>query len=74
MVFNATPMGMDEGDALAVEASRLTSAIFVGDVIAGHGPSALITAAREAGCSTATGDDMVAAVQDLMADFLLHQH
>lgn len=43
----------------------------VGDVIAGHGTTPLIAAAHEAGCSTANGDNMVAAAQDLMADFML---
>ena len=41
-------------------------------MIAGHGVTSLIGAARGAGCQTATGDDMVAAVQDVMADFLLN--
>ena len=71
LVFNATPLGMEEGDPLPVDASLLTSSMFVGDVIAGHGTTPFIAAAREAGCGTATGGDMVEAVQDLMADFML---
>jgi shikimate dehydrogenase len=73
LVLNATPMGMADGDALPVHASLLAPSMFVGDVIAGHGTTALIAAARAAGCGTATGDHMVEAVQDLMADFLLGQ-
>jgi shikimate dehydrogenase len=71
LVFNATPMGMEDRDALPVNASLLDSSMFVGDVIAGHGTTRLIAAAQAAGCATATGGHMVEAVQDLMADFLL---
>lgn len=71
LVFNATPLGMGEGDPLAVDVAQLTPSMFVGDVVAGHGTTPLIAAARKAGCDTATGSDMVMAVQDLMADFLL---
>jgi shikimate dehydrogenase len=45
--------------------------MFVGDVIAGHGVTLLIEAAQAAGCKTANGGQMVEAVQDLMADFML---
>jgi shikimate dehydrogenase len=71
LVFNATPLGMADGDALPVNASLLASSMFAGDVIAGHGTTPFIAAARAAGCGTATGDHMVEAVQDLMADFML---
>ncbi len=71
LVFNATPLGLRDGDPLPVDAASLTGSMFVGDVIAGHGTTPLIAAAREIGCRTADGGDMVAAVQELMADFLL---
>ena len=71
LVFNATPLGMADGDALPVPASLLASSMFVGDVIAGHGTTPFIAAAQAAGCGTATGDHMVEAVQDLMANFML---
>ena len=71
LVFNATPLGMDDNDPLPVDTALLESSTFVGDVIAGHGTTGLITAAQAAGCQTATGGHMVEAVQDLMADFLL---
>ena len=64
-------LGMAEGDPLPVDPARLTASMFLGDVISGHGTTAFIAAARAAGCGTATGGDMVEAVQDLMADFLL---
>jgi shikimate dehydrogenase len=71
LVFNATPMGMEDGDPLPVDASLLTSSMFVGDVIAGHGVTPFIAAARAAGGQTANGGHMVEAGQDLMADFML---
>jgi len=71
MVCNATPLGMAEGDALPVDADLLTSSMFVGDVIGGHGLTPLLAAAEDAGCSTANGDQMVEAVQELMLDFMV---
>ncbi|MFH8253066.1 shikimate dehydrogenase family protein [Microbacterium sp. B2969] len=71
LVLNATPMGMADDDPLPVDPTLLTSSMFVGDVISGHGTTALIAAAQGAGCGTATGGHMVEAVQELMADFLL---
>ena len=71
LVFNATPMGMEAGDPLPVDAALLTSSMFVGDVIAGHGVTPFIAAAQAAGGKTADGGHMVEAVQDLMADFML---
>lgn len=71
LVFNATPMGMADGDPLPVEAALLTSSMFAGDVIAGHGVTPFLEAAQAAGCETANGAQMVEAGQDLMADFML---
>jgi shikimate dehydrogenase len=71
LVFNATPLGMEKGDPLPVNVDLLHSSMFVGDVIAGHGTTPLVQAARDAGCVTADGDDMVKAGQNLMADFML---
>ena len=71
LVCNATPLGMEDGDPLPVDAALLTSSMFVGDVIAGHGVTPLIRAAESAGCRIANGGHMVEAVQDVMADFML---
>ena len=71
MVFNATPMGMADDDPLPVDAALLSSSMFVGDVIAGHGVTPFLQAAQAAGCKTANGGHMVEAVQDLMVDFML---
>ena len=73
MVCNATPMGMADGDPLPIDPSLLTSSMFVGDVIAGHGLTRFLAAAQAAGCKTANGDQMVEAVQDMMLDFMLHK-
>ena len=71
MVCNATSMGMAEGDPLPVAAALLSPSMFVGDVIAGHGETAFLAAARAAGCTTANGDHMVEAAQEMMLDFML---
>lgn len=71
LVCNASPMGMEDDDPLPVDAALLSSSMFVGDVIAGHGVTPFLEAARAAGCKTATGDHMVEAAQDLMVDFML---
>lgn len=71
LVFNATPMGMNDDDPLPLDATLLDSSMFVGDVVAGHGDTPLIRAAKAAGCGTATGGHMVEAVQELMADFMM---
>lgn len=71
IVSNATPMGMGEGDPLPLDPATLDASMFVGDVVAGHGETPLMNAARAAGCKTADGDAMVVAVLDVMCDFLL---
>jgi shikimate dehydrogenase len=71
VVSNATPMGMAEGDPLPLDPAKLERMMFVGDVVAGHGETPLIKAARAAGCRTADGDAMVVAVLDVMCDFVL---
>ncbi len=73
MVCNATPMGMAEGDPLPVPADLLAPSMFVGEVIAGHGETPFMAAARAAGCRTANGDQMVEAVQEVMLNFMLHR-
>jgi shikimate 5-dehydrogenase len=56
---------------VSVIAALLTSSMFVGDVIAGHGVTPFLEAAEAAGCKTANGGHMVEADQDVMADFML---
>lgn len=71
MVCNATPMGMADDDPLPVEPDALTPSMFVRDVIAGHGVTPWVKAARAAGCKTAGGGEMVESVQELMVAFML---
>jgi shikimate dehydrogenase len=71
VVCNATSMGMSDGDPLPVDAALLTSSMFVGDVISGHGVTPFLAAAVAVGCRTANGGHMVQAGLDLMADFML---
>jgi shikimate dehydrogenase len=72
LVCNATPLGMNDNDPLPVDPTLLTSRMFVGDVISGHGLTAFLHAAQTIGCQTANGGHMVEAAQQLMADFLLN--
>jgi shikimate dehydrogenase len=71
MVVNASPMGMSSEDPLPVPAHLLTSSMFVGGVVAGHGVTPLLQAARSAGCKTADGFQMVEAGMEIIPDFLL---
>jgi shikimate dehydrogenase len=71
IVSNATSMGMDDNDPIPLDPEKLTASMFVGDVVAGHGETKIIKAAKAAGCKIADGDAMVVAVLDVMCDFLL---
>jgi shikimate dehydrogenase len=71
LVCNATSMGMADDDPLPIDPNLLTASMFVGDVIAGHGLTRFLKAARTAGCKTANGDQMVEAVQTIMLDFMI---
>lgn len=73
VVLNATPLGLEDGDAAPIDLDALTADMHVGDVIARHGTTPLIAVAHEAGCTSADGHDMVEAVQGLMADFMLER-
>jgi shikimate dehydrogenase len=73
MVCNATPMGMAARDPLPLDVSLLKSSMFVGDVIAGHGVTPFLKAAKDVGCRTANGDQMVDAVMEMMMDFMLNK-
>ena len=45
---------MEDGDLLPVDALLLTSSMFVGDVIAGHGVNPFLECAEAAGCMMAS--------------------
>jgi len=71
LVFNATPAGMREGDALPVLVDKISADMFVGDVITLPAVTPLVQLARERGCKTQVGAGMFAAVCERMVDFLL---
>ncbi len=71
LVVNATPVGMKADDPYPLQIDKLTSAMFVGDVITAPAVTPLIEAARAKGCGTQVGGGMFAAVRDLMLAFLL---
>ncbi|WP_024520377.1 hypothetical protein [Bradyrhizobium sp. Tv2a-2] len=71
LVANATPAGMQAGDPLPVDVTRLAPSAYCGCAITRPEVSPFIEAARKAGCVTATGTDMYQAQQEMMLDFLL---
>lgn len=70
-VANATPAGMNDGDALPVDVSGLAPSTYCGCVITKPEISPFIAEARKLGCVTATGTDMYRQHQSIMVDFLL---
>ncbi len=59
IVVNATPMGMNEGDPLPMDMSRLDPGTFVGEVVMKQAITAFLAAARERGCEIQVGTDML---------------
>jgi shikimate dehydrogenase len=59
LVVNATPMGMNEGDPLPVDMSRIDSTTFVGEVVMKQEVTPFLRAAQEIGCETQVGADML---------------
>ena len=59
LVVNATPMGMKAGDPLPLDVSRLAPETFVGEVVMASEVTAFLAAARERGCRTQIGSDML---------------
>jgi shikimate dehydrogenase len=70
-VANATPAGMQHGDPLPVDVTRLAPSAYCGCVITKPEISPFIAEARKLGCVTATGTDMYQQHQSIMVDFLL---
>lgn len=74
VIANATPSGMVGGnDTPPVDLRRLTSQMFVGDVVTDPAMTPLLVAAQSAGARIRTGVDMVTTAVDLQVDFLLGQ-
>ena len=59
LVVNATPMGMNEGDPLPIDVSRLDARTFVGEVVMRTEMTAFLTAAAAKGCKVQVGSDML---------------
>jgi shikimate dehydrogenase len=59
LVVNGTPLGMSAGDPLPVDVSRLAKTTFVGEVVMKVEVTPLLHAARERGCRTQIGTDML---------------
>ena len=58
-MVNATPMGMNEGDALPVDIDRVAPGTFVGEVVMKEEYTPLLRAARAKGCPVQVGTDML---------------
>ena len=59
LVANATPMGMNEGDALPMNVARIAPATFVGEVVMRTEMTAFLSAAQARGCPVQIGTDML---------------
>jgi shikimate dehydrogenase len=59
IVVNATPLGMNEGDPLPLDMSRVDPATFVGEVVMKQAITPFLRAAQERGCETQVGTDML---------------
>ena len=59
LVVNATPMGMNEGDPLPMDVSRLDARTFVGEVVMRTEMTAFLGAAKARGCQVQVGSDML---------------
>lgn len=59
LVVNATPMGMNEGDTMPLDVSRIDAATFVGEVVMKTEMTAFLAAAQARGCPVQVGSDML---------------
>ncbi len=59
LVVNATPLGMNAGDPLPIDISRLEAHTFVGEVVMKSETTAFLAAAQARGCRTQVGTDML---------------
>jgi shikimate dehydrogenase len=59
LVVNASPLGMNEGDPLPINISRLEARTFVGEVVMKNETTAFLAAAQKLGCRTQIGADML---------------
>jgi len=59
IVVNATPLGMNPGDPLPFDVSRISRTTFVGEVVMKEEYTPLLRAALDRGCSVQVGTDML---------------
>ena len=59
LVVNATPMGMNAGDAMPMDISRIAASAFVGEVVMKTEMTAFLAAAQAQGCRVQVGTDML---------------
>jgi shikimate dehydrogenase len=59
IVVNGTPMGMNEGDPLPMDVSRIASSTFVGEVVMKEEMTAFLRAVEARGCRFQVGTDML---------------
>ncbi|MEY2953387.1 MAG: hypothetical protein RLZZ401_1474 [Pseudomonadota bacterium] len=59
VVVNATPMGMNAGDPLPMDVSRIAPEAFVGEVVMKQEMTAFLDAAKARGCRYQVGTDML---------------
>ena len=59
IVVNATPMGMNEGDPLPMDVSRIATDAFVGEVVMKQEMTAFLRAVQAHGCRFQVGSDML---------------
>ena len=59
IVVNATPLGMNEGDPLPLDMSRVDPGAFVGEVVMKQAITPFLAAAQERGCQTQVGTDIL---------------
>ncbi len=59
IALNATPMGMNPGDPLPMDVSRIASTTFVGEVVMRAETTAFLAAVQARGCRVQVGTDML---------------
>ncbi len=59
LVVNATPLGMNVGDPMPMDMSRVAASTFVGEVVMKAETTAFLAAAQARGCATQVGTDML---------------
>ena len=59
IVVNATPMGMNPGDPMPMDVSRIAPTTFVGEVVMKQEMTAFLRAAQSRGCRFQVGTDML---------------